>query len=228
MPEGDESMKPVTQFTTIIPHFWYDIIGQIVPGSYLIVGLHWLGFRSTTIGAFVQKYLTTILPNNSGEIRFFPVLVVFAFSSYFVGGAIGPFSHWLVQVPFRRMWPLAVPAHTITLLEPIFGTTKATDIERIRRQCTWITWKCAPELAIIFSRWDAMAFAARSIALSSMCLLLFAIYADCVNPQRLPLSVYGILLLLTIGFSNAFKHFRDNAFKARCEMVAVALYKSKV
>jgi hypothetical protein len=114
MAEGDESLKPVTQFTSIIPHFWYDIIGQIVPGSYLIVGLYWLGFRSATVGTFIQKYLTTNHTNHSGEIRFFPLLVVFAFSAYFIGGVLGSFSHWLVQLPVRKLKPIAIPAATLT------------------------------------------------------------------------------------------------------------------
>jgi uncharacterized membrane protein len=82
-------------------------------------------------------------------------------------------------------------------------------------------------LAIIFSRWDAMAFAARSIAISSFLLVCYALYAHCFGSQNLPLPIFGILALLAIGVGslNSFIHFRDNAVTVRFETVAVALHK---
>lgn len=228
MAEGDESLKPISQFTSIIPHFWYDIIGQIVPGSYLIVGLYWLGFRSAAVGTFTQEYLTTNLTKDSGEIRFLPLLVVFALSAYFIGGVLGPFSFWSVQRPLRRFDP-KIPVATLTTLKPVFGEMTEGDVEAARRRCTWVAWRRAPELAIIFSRWDAMAFAARSTALSSLLLVGYALYAHWFGPEKLPVPVAGILVLLAIlvGSMISFKHFRECAIISRFEILAVVLNTKK-
>jgi hypothetical protein len=216
MAEGqdDDSLTPVTKYAGVIPHFWYDIIGQMVPGSFLLVGMWSLGISNTKAECFVKTYLT-----NNSDLRFIPLLITLAVVAYFIGGILGPFSHLLIQEPFWKWFPTAIPATTVEHLRPIFGPMKnENDIKMVRDQCSWVVWKRAPDLAMIFSRWDAMALSARSIALSSAGLLVYSI-AKCYGAASVT------LLIVSIGSLLSFNHFRGKALTSRFEMLALVLHK---
>jgi hypothetical protein len=95
--------------------------------------------------------------------------------------------------------------------------TDEKDVRVVRDQCSWVIWKRAPNLAIIFSRWDAMAFSGRSTALASVGLALYAIY-KCYVPASVTLAI------ISIGSLLSFNHFREKALTARFEILSLILH----
>jgi hypothetical protein len=224
VPDTEEALKPVTQFTTLIPHFWYEIVGQIGPGAFFLMGFYLLGFRRATVDCFLQTYFKTA----SGEYQLFPLFILFVFTAHLAGGVLGSFSYCLVQWPFEKCSyyaakMLAAYEHRGSATKkPALATTQ--EIERIRRQSTWVIWKRAPQLAIFFSRWDAMAFAARSMVLSAAILALYAHY----GPPHVAVrsAAFLILLTITLGSIVSFRHYHELTRDARQQMLAVLDKKS--
>ena len=99
MAEDDGWIEPVAHFTGIIPHFWYDAIGQVGPGAFLLGGLYLFGFRSAPVVSLVQDYFIT----DSGEVHLLPLLGVLALAAYWTGGVFGPFSYRAVQWPYETL-----------------------------------------------------------------------------------------------------------------------------
>jgi hypothetical protein len=184
-----------------IPHFWYDLLGRIVPGAFLLVGLFSNDWQVSLV-TFVHKFVGDF-PLTSQTFGFF---LFFAAASYFAGLFLGAISYWIVDVPLAAISPLtwesisarSYPQLTGTLekyvrtveqqakiistpplLRPRWLGALRTRIMNHRRvmRCSEVLahslWTWNPALAALVSRWAADALAGRSVAVVSLGLMVF-------------------------------------------------------
>lgn len=184
---GAEDSVP-KQIAGVIPHFWFDVLGRIVPGAFLLVGLFsedWQQSLTSFVHTFAKDF-----PLTSHSVGFF---LLFSAASFFVGHFLGVLSHYFIAWPVAFLWPikkgsvqspndLPIPQMLKNCMESFMCDTKDTSGKHagvrthkiIARQSEalahWL-WIRGPELAILVSRWAADSLAGRSVALASVILL---------------------------------------------------------
>jgi hypothetical protein len=96
-----------TQIPGIIPHFYYDLIGRVLPGTYLMMGLLALGWNRPELKNVrdLLKSLGVSEVNRTLLIFVLSVsLLVFVSSAYLVGFVFGALSFFveICVAPSRR------------------------------------------------------------------------------------------------------------------------------
>jgi hypothetical protein len=180
----------------IIPHFFFDAIGRIVPGLYLLAGL-----AVTTVGP--EKLKTTL--QSLGVAVAVELGISLFLTAYFVGFFLGPLSYYAIEkLLSRKGWKLddvrrryGASAGQDTPFEVGFRARfglPITDNHQAIIQSSWLcaytVWGLSPTLGVLTSRWDAEALLARSTAVASL-IPLFV----CVFRCRLGLA----LIFLSVG-----------------------------
>jgi hypothetical protein len=97
---GVEDTVP-KQIGGVIPHFWFDILGRIVPGAFLLVGLFSEDWQQS-LTSFVHKFAADF-PLTSSSVGFF---LLFSAASFFVGHFLGILSYYLIAWPVALFWPI--------------------------------------------------------------------------------------------------------------------------
>src|SRR6266478_4249041 len=152
----------------MIPHSWFDILGRIVPGAFLLVGL-FSEDRPQSLTSFLHKFAADF-PLTTHSVGFF---LLFSAASFFVGHFLGVLSYYLIAWPVAFIWPVKKesirPLSELPLPEMLKRcmegfTPESSDHPRIRAHnmiakqsealAHWL-WIRSPELAILVSRWSA-------------------------------------------------------------------------
>jgi hypothetical protein len=160
----------------VIPNFFFDAIGRIVPGTYLLAGMLWVGYGYT-----IQSFLSQTHDGSVTAVILFSLSLIFL--GYIAGSLLGAASYWLECVLSKtEKWNLAElrkrfgdSATEETQLEKVFrqrfGFRILDDHERIEH-CSWLcvflVWAENPHLGSMAGRWDAEALSARSVATASL------------------------------------------------------------
>ncbi len=89
------------QISGMIPHFWFDILGRIVPGAFLLVGLFSEDWHQS-LTSFLHKFAADF-PLTTHSVGFF---LLFSAASFFVGHFLGVLSYYLIAWPVAFIWPV--------------------------------------------------------------------------------------------------------------------------
>jgi hypothetical protein len=165
---GDFSEVPA-KVGGVIPNFFFDAIGRIVPGTYLVMGM-----LSAQYASRVEPFIRQI-GNSSLTVVILLSLCLLSLG-YIAGFLLGAVSYWVEWAMSKNeRWSLA------TLRERFGGSaTEETRLERLFRDrfgfditddhakiqdCSWLcayfVWAENPQMGSMSSRWDAEALAAR-------------------------------------------------------------------
>jgi hypothetical protein len=200
----------------IVPHFYYDILGRIVPGVYLLVACHWLiqlGGKAPSLGNSLS--LTAI--------------VTTAVAAYLTSFVIGPVSYllfdWLIRFDKNDVNEIKDILDKNGIAHPVGGQKKDIHDSFVTQSelCGYTLWLRAPQLAIICSRWDAEAFTARQIG--TITIILFGITAWMTFSGNRPDHAWIALVLgvfVTVSSAQHFRYSRRKAILARFRMLAQA------
>jgi hypothetical protein len=182
------TMSQVERVGGLIPHFFFDAIGRIVPGGFLIISF-FVENGKRPIFDLLKDYLDKY--SIAGPAV---ALVLFLIVSFTVGFLLGSISYWVVEVPWNFFVPWTLKGvrkrydgdpDKETRLEKLlisqFGFSFPTGEqeqqgEKIRQLswlCAYFVWGANTDLGVMTSRWDAEALAARSLLLASMCLAVY-------------------------------------------------------
>ena len=214
-----------------IPHFWFDAIGRIVPGAFLLTGLLGEYYGDQLVSNFKSSQFT-ILKALLADSAVLLLVGLFSFivAAYLTGFLLGSLSYWCVEWVFDRFWPFNmndVPQSIHELLKrrgklPCGSNKRALhrQIVRARNFCGNFLWTQpkALQIALLISRWDAEALASRSIALAAMGLLAW----DMTFHGKRWLSLSRALLLLTlVAAITSFRHYRRRSLDTRFDAAAL-------
>lgn len=161
-----------------IPYFFFDAIGRIVPGAYLIVGMLSAGFEPKEV--IFLKNITMSGPTGLAA-SFFTLLI----ASYFIGFVLGPIS-WTLEAAWRWKWEWSIrkvrqwygmPSKESPIEQRIQERFKFSisddnnQSERILRAswlCQFYVYNASYQLGIMATRWDAESLAARNVVAASL------------------------------------------------------------
>lgn len=194
-----------------IPHFWFDVIGRMVPGAFLLAGM--LEMRSTPL---LGIDVTTLL-KQSGTALVIALLLSVA-AAYLVGFLLGAVSYWVIEWTTDSCKPIKlenIPPRVRHFAEASLGQV---DARRIRDFCGNFIWTHpeAVQIAVITSKRDAETLASRSVALAALCLA-------ATNGCR---GRWGHVLVLLLIFGAAclsFGHYHRRSFDTRFDATAALL-----
>src|SRR5882724_10266022 len=91
MAEGPENIPTTSQMGGIIPHFYYDVIGRILPGTFFIVWLGILVFPADKLGELKCEFTPPVSEHSGAYLIFIGTLALFslALSGYIAGLLLG-------------------------------------------------------------------------------------------------------------------------------------------
>lgn len=213
MPEEDDISKPAV-IGGIVPHFYYDLIGRIVPGGYLLITGYWL--------VHLQGETPTLQRSVSAT-----AMLIAGLAAYAISFVIGSCSHWLFDRS-RRFDKKDLAAITAVLTKNGIPLPTPDQKGRVHDSlvetsefCSYILWQRAPQLAIICGRWDAEAFAARQFGTASIILFGLTAWMRCSGHSSkndiLALVLFTMIAVLSLF---QFRYSRRKAILARFTMLA--------
>lgn len=196
----------------VIPHFFFDAIGRIVPGTFLAVALRFAGLRLEVLlptGQYIEKDAGSLI------VSVFLLFLVL----YFLGFLLGALSYLLVERPWGkwRPWRLedlrqrfgrAPGDRTILedLFEQQFGYSLAAPKEeqhiRIMNGswlCAYYVWANSQALGVLTSRWDAEALLSRSTLVGSVFPLAWSL-SECKFSHAAAFFLIGLLAYCAYGY----------------------------
>jgi hypothetical protein len=206
MPDEIEVPK-LSEWSGIIPHFHYDVMGRIVPGAYLLIGAFWLLALDGIVAPIKLSLSATSV-------------VLLLVSAYALGFIMGPLSHFLFNwlCHFRET---DIPAYA----RPAFAGDdfKGLTAQQKSELAFYTLWLCAPQLAIMCSRWDAEAFAARQFGTATLLLALRMGYMMIVGPPTdHPRLLLSVTMLMVAMCAYQFRYSRRKGILGRFIMFARA------
>jgi hypothetical protein len=181
------SDEPVStsKITGVIPFFFYDAIGRIVPGAFLLIGVL-LSARGGALLASWPTELQRAFPKDSTAGYAAAVVLLFVGIAHFLGVLLGSLSDAIISRPWRRLSPLNLRG----LAEHI-GTSDTSELNSRFRQhfgsglddrrlnqasflCLYYLWTADQNLGAMTTRIDAECLGAQSCVLVSAGLTLVA------------------------------------------------------
>jgi len=180
----DEEAPSTKETGGLIPLFFYDVIGRILPGAILMFGvLLYLDPQSLLTW---PKPLVDTFPKDSTAGYTFAALLIFFGIAHLLGIVLGSLSFSVLENLWK--WPFEL---NICRLQKHLGLTSTTVLETRYKAhfgsplpkgslngpsflCSYYVWRINPKLGLITARADAELLAARS--------LLFAILLLSVMP----------------------------------------------
>ncbi len=200
MADEDEIPKAASM-GGIVPHFYYDLLGRIVPGTYFLVAAHWL----------VQLKGTQPSLGNSLSVT---TTLISGLAAYAVTFVIGPCSYFVFDVLPRFFGFCRFDEDDITddirkvlkenkIAEPAPDKKgrSHSSIVNTSDLCSYSLWVHAPQLAIICSRWDAEAFAARQFGTVTIILSIIATWlwwTGSFRPESILVTHTGAIFFLAL------------------------------
>lgn len=218
---GAEDVVP-KQVSGMIPHFWFDILGRIVPGGFLLVGLFSEDWHKS-LTEFVHRFAADF-PLTTHTVGFF---LLFSAASFFVGHFLGVLSYYFIDRPIAFFSPikresvgtpdeLPIPEMLKTCLKGFESETSKSASEESRYQRMrkhdlvvrqsdalghWL-WIRSPELAVLISRWASDSLAGRSVAVASGILLV-------IKWPLLSWSIRIFLFILLLCGVSTYHYYRN-------------------
>jgi hypothetical protein len=192
---GDEAqgVPSNAQLGGVIPHFFYDVIGRIIPGCFLIAGCSFIFTPSYIINSRNRVLVGATIEGESARFIFLSSLIIFSFavSGYLVGFLVGPISFEVLEKrTYFRLKLLRLPDLTLKELfrssggpevgegplKKAFNSQFGMDLaentaEALATQswlCSHFVWSRNSNLGQITSRWDAETHASREILFSAL------------------------------------------------------------
>jgi hypothetical protein len=185
---GGEAGEEAGRVGGLIPHFFFDAIGRIVPGSFLIAGWLFEGWNAPSLSslkAYIEKF------NVSGPAVAFMVCLV---ASFIIGFLLGAVSFIVEKIwSWLRPWRPAALRKRYTGIDGKFSRLEETlreklglafpsgerdhqSIHELSWLCAYYVWGANTNLGVLTSRWDAESLASRSLFVSSLGLATYALY----------------------------------------------------
>src|SRR5712692_52688 len=180
----NDSVNLPSRIGGVIPHFFYDVIGRIVPGAFFLASLWWV-----KSGKNLKDTAETLASATwSSVVMWFVLLAVLG---YLLGFLLGAVSHGLVE----RIWGSVRPWRIGDLRRGVGAAgDETTRIETLFRErfgfevpathdgvvtCSWLcayaVWDVNPYLGVLTSRWDAEALATRNLLIASLSALIYGL-----------------------------------------------------
>ena len=172
-------------FRPHIPFLFYDVIGRMMPGSYLILGavLCWPAFIQGAV-CFLKNSHALGMSGGLAAVLIGTGLILFGFISSFFGFLLAPLSYLVVEQWLWRRSPL-----NDSDLVKFLGIESASSLnERFKRQfgsersknslnrssflCAYYVWQTATALGEMQGRFDSDLLASQSFVLVSLFLFL--------------------------------------------------------
>lgn len=236
------SLNASTRIPGIIPHFFYDLIGRILPGAYLILGVLIILWQEDGISNSVPKYLFEpgVLDKATGLLVMLLTvgLLLFLASAYLVGFLLGAVSYYVER--FCNVWrPMTLDQllESFNLSERIraglreaFRQQFSFDLEgpdsgssfremtETSALCSYYVWAKNPNLGYMTSRWDAEALASRSVLVASLALFIIRLVQVLIWRHCTGLFKPGLLLvffLIASGAACAYRFQRRKQIQGR-------------
>jgi hypothetical protein len=100
MEEDSENVPTPGQVSGIIPHFYYDVIGRILPGTFFIVGLAVLYLPRDKVSELGCRFAPPVSEHSGAYLIFVVTLLLFSLVllGYIVGSLLGSVSYY----PFEK------------------------------------------------------------------------------------------------------------------------------
>ena len=237
----------------VIPHFFYDVISFIIPGSYLLFGGFLIWFGQQWSVALCHWMATG--EKQEGSIAAISVLagilfILFLGISSFIGFLLSALSYQTVE----RIWG-AINPYTMPGLKDYMGSEGQEEklkerfkemfgrdlenpncnLDRASNLCAYYIWDHSPLLGTITCRFDAEKIMSQSSILVSFLLagldLVHYVYAVLVcgapSPSAFAAYLFGILLCM-IGSSFAFTFYREKRVYGRYQIFIVLVAKQEM
>jgi len=204
-----------------IPFLFYDVIGRMFPGGFLIVGgvISWWHFMPIYCfqpsltgpkGADVSVGLATLAVGVT--------ILVFGLSTCFIGFILAAISYLSVE----RLWRKCRP-YTLQGLSEFLGIENTDTVKtRFRAQfgsepkegalnessflCAYFGWKIDPTLGAMQGRWDSDLLAAQSFVLVSVMLIAMTLIEAVI--VCFDIFIYGWLIFLSFVLFGSWLNFK--------------------
>jgi hypothetical protein len=169
-----------------IPFLFYDVIGRMMPGAYLLFGAMLCWFPFICWGQFVAFFMETHFLQMSGALAAVAIgagLLLFGFVSSFVGFLLAALSHVVVEKGLCHWSPLSetgleefLGIRSIKFLnerfEDQFGSEPTSgSLNRSSFLCAYYIWRTNATLGGMQGRFDSDLLASQSFVLVSLALI---------------------------------------------------------
>lgn len=215
-----------------IPFLFYDVIGRMFPGGFLIIGgflssLHFLPFycfdswlKTSKVSEISVGFATLVIGLS---------VLIFAVSSSFLGFVLGALSNILVEkMIWRRCSPFDLKGlgkflgidnlgFVKTQFQLQFGSEPQDgSLNESSFLCAYYGWKVNTNVGAMQARWDSDLLAAQSFVLVSVILIAMAVIEGVVAGFDLFLIVWLIVLTIILsGSCLAFNYHRKKRVYGR-------------
>ncbi len=210
MPEPEQQSTMAAN----IPFLFYDVIGRMFPGGFLIMGAFLSSLR------FLPFYCLDSFGLSA---------LIFAAISSFLGFILGALSNLLVEkMIWGHYWPFNLDrlskflgieniAFLKTQFQLQFGSEpKDGSLNESSFLCAYYGWKINPNLGTMQGRWDSDLLAAQSFVLVSVVLIAMAVMEGFIVDFDLFLIVWLIVLaIIFCGSCLAFNYHRKKRVYGR-------------
>jgi hypothetical protein len=220
-----------------IPHVWFDIIGRVIPGAFLIVGLGAEGY-------FPDSIKRCIFDPSVPTLTLTFILLVYISAAFTAGFLLGPLG-CILDCAWNKRRPLRLEefsGDTIKLLEDEFKVSKEESIDR-QNQNIWrarltavhILWTrpTALSAAALVSKRDAEKLASSSLAWAGLVLMggwvaVWTLSCFGIGPHEpfaVRVMVLAVLSVVVVMSLFAYDHYRKRVVETPLDALAEIRYK---
>jgi hypothetical protein len=227
MPESEQQSAVVAN----IPFLFYDVIGRMFPGGFLIIGAFLSSLRFLPFYCLDSCLKATKVSETSVGFATLVIglaVLIFAVTASFLGFILAALSHVLVERIWRRCSPFNLDGLSKFLgIENVgflktqfqlqFGSEpKDGSLNESSFLCAYYGWKINPNLGTMQGRWDSDLLAAQSFVLVSVVLIVMAFVEGFIAGFELFLIVWLIVLAIILcGSCLAFNYHRKKRVYGR-------------
>jgi hypothetical protein len=229
MPESEQQSAVVAN----IPFLFYDVIGRMLPGGFLIIGAFLSSLRFLPFYCF-DPYLKTAKVSETSvgfaTLALGLAVLIFGVTSSFLGFILAALSNVLVEkMIWRRRSPFNLQGlskflgiENIRFLKTQFSLQfgsepKDGSLNESSFLCAYYGWKINPNLGTMQGRWDSDLLAAQSFVLVSAALIVMALAEGFIGGGfDLFLIVWLVVLAIILcGSCLAFNYHRKKRVYGR-------------
>lgn len=215
-----------------IPFLFYDVIGRMFPGGFLIIGAFLSSLRLLPLCCF--DYCLKVIKGSETSVGFATLIIglavlIFAVTSSFLGFILAALSNVVVEkMIWRRCSPFDLKglskflgieniAFLKTQFQLQFGSEpKDGSLNESSFLCAYYGWKINPNLGTMQGRWDSDLLAAQSFVLVSAALFASTVFEGIIVGFDLFLLVWLIILAIILcGSCLAFNYHRKKRVYGR-------------
>ena len=195
-----------------VPHIWYDIIGRIIPGGFLLIGLTsvFLRHQITGVACHLLQFGASVIGITAGL-----ALLILIPAAYAAGFLLGSINH-ILDLGWRHCWPLkldefspgskALLSRELGVVDKGNGAKVDRQISRAHTAALHILWTHSEALpaASLGSKRDAEKLASGSLAWAA----LFTWVGALIGGEHLPLVAHAFFLIFIVLSLRARGHYR--------------------